>query len=852
MGASPKGAENYRFGPFTLHPAERLLTREGTPVVIGQRGFDVLRTLLERAGTLVDKSELAALVWGDRIVGDNTIHAQIAGLRRAIGEDHILTKQGQGYRFVTKVSRISPDAADPAFVPLPDRTRLIGRDDLLREVADLVARSRLTTLTGPGGVGKTRLAKSAGGLLARRFPDGVWMVELARLQRGDQIEAAIAAALGVPVPAGSKPLRRLVDHLAGRRTLLLLDNCDGLVAACAELAQSLLAGAPGLHILATSRERLGCPTERILAVTPLGLPDIDAHVAAIRRAPAVELFLERARGADPAFDVADADLPRLAALCRRVDGLPLAIELVAIWAPMLGIAALEKRIETSFVLRERAPDNPGERPATMKSAFDWSYAQLPAPEKLVLRRLSVFPGAFTLEMAEDVASCSQVVRDDMFRHLGSLVRKSLLAPVREQPDRPYRYRLLETTRMLASERLDEAGETRLCRRQHARHVLGVLENALREWDTTTDAVWLDRYRPWLDDTRAALDFALGAGASGPPYGAGSDAVALAGASWPLWRELSLRPEGQERLAAALPLLHADTPPDLEARLHYGLGDMSAALQPEQAAHAFDRAATLYRQLRAPTDLGRALNGLGYCLAMLGRIDEADSVLTEALAALQASTSCKPLASHYNARVLVQSGRARWAEARAAAENAAMLFHLAGAERSEFSIRANIVALLLMAGDPAAASLAGQTLAEPLRHSPHSDILCVCLGNLTSAMIEQGRLDEAAAIARETVPLMREYGLLFRFMDHLALLAGLRGRHRQAALLLGHANAVYAGLGRTRRDREILAHERLSQLLDAALGSPERDQLIRDGGVLTSDQALALAADEVRGSLLMSA
>jgi predicted ATPase/DNA-binding CsgD family transcriptional regulator len=398
------------------------------------------------------------------------------------------------------------DAAGTAVAGLrgfaPALTSLVGRSDAVDEVAALLGERRLVTVTGPGGVGKTRLAGAVARRVAGRFADGVWLVELATVQEASLVAAAVAVALGIPQPPGKTVLESLAGVLAQRQLLLVLDNCEHVAVAVAELCAALLVAADDVRVLATSREPVGIAGEARYRLPPLTLPG-PGDPAGAGGSAAVVLFTERARQADPRFELAGEAASVVARLVARLDGMPLAIELAAARVESLGVAQLLDRLDDRFALLAGSDRLAAARHRSLAATVDWSYQLLSEEERRVFRRLAVFPGPFTLEAAEAVAGTGAA---PVVLHL---VDCSLLAPPRPGPDGRARYLMLETLRAYGLERLAEAGEQPGAAAALARHALEVAEQAAAGLQAGTGELAAAR---WLDaedvTTQQALTWAL--------------------------------------------------------------------------------------------------------------------------------------------------------------------------------------------------------------------------------------------------------------------------------------------------------------------------------------------------------
>ncbi|HTT81873.1 MAG TPA: winged helix-turn-helix domain-containing protein [Rhizomicrobium sp.] len=828
------GAQPYRFGRFTLDPANWQLSAEGAPVALGPTDFRILMTLVERAGSLVSKEELMTRVWGRSIVGDNTLQVHITALRKALGEGFITTRHGHGYSFVKQVSR--PEDEQPGNLPSyfarrahGAPSRLIGRDTELRILSELMLQNSLVTLVGPGGVGKTRLALQAANESANRFKGGAWLVELASLTEGTATAGAVATALGIQIGEGAAPVDTLARRLAGRNLLVVLDNCEHMVASCAPLCEALLAVAPGVRIIATSREPLSCLGEQIFEVPPLALPDEDTNLAA-RESAAVELFAERARSLNPEFQLSDDDAAIAARLCRHVDGLPLAIEMVASWAGMLGLKALEEKLDGSFNGWLGARRTGPARHSTLSATLEWSHDLLSPAEQVVLRRLAVFAGAFSMAAAESIVADGDIPKAEVFGHIGRLINKSMVAVV--PGSREHCCRLLETTRAFMLEKLAASPDAEFARQRHADHVLHTLRHAGVDWETMSDTVFLERYGPVLDDLRSALEWSMSRGTD--------NAVALAASSWPLWRDLNARAEGRHWLIAAASLLTPDTPPALEAQLRRGLGAMYFNTAAVKSARAeLDRAVTLFRSLGDTAQLGSALAAFAHASLMLGNVEDASSAIAEALPLVEGARRPKSLAAAYMVKFF-EEARRRSPTVREAGRKAIHLCEVVGAERSALVVSSNLVEAMMEMGDFDEAIASGEALIARLRGTSHTDIFSNVLALVAVGLTLKGDADRALPAAEEAVPLLRDQGMLFWFFDHLALRAGLAGRTKDAALISGYADALSREFGRPRDPIGREAVGRLAALLKETFSEQEIEQFARIGAQLSEAQVLNLA------------
>jgi predicted ATPase/DNA-binding winged helix-turn-helix (wHTH) protein len=578
MQAVQEGSACFEFGRFRVRPRQRQLLADGAPVELGSRAFDVLLVLLEARGSLVTKDELLDRVWPGTVVEENNIQVQISTLRKALGEDRnlIVTVPLRGYRFTAEVRAANcaadaeasaapgfttPDVERPPLTNLPAApsncvgrepngraiwaaavapppgaatnlpepvSELIGREAEIKEILDLATAHRLVTLTGAGGIGKTRLGLEVARLLLPKFANGAWLVELASLSDPDLVPATVAMALELRLPAGAVSTEGIANALGSQHLLLVLDNCEQVIDAVAALAEVLLRTNAALHVIVTSREPLAAEGESIYRVPPLGVPGEGTEdIEDVLEHGAVRLFVARARAAHGHFFVPNRRiLAAAAAICRHLDGIPLAIELAAARAATLGAEGVAARLDDRFRLLTSGRRTALPRHQTLRATLDWSYDLLSACERLVLRRLSVIAGGFTLEAAGTVAASAEITGPDVVDCVVNLVTKSLIIADVDGPEP--RYRLLETTRAYVLEKLTDSGERDEIARRHAEYYHHVFQRGAAESAKRPAAEWLAAYGPDVDNVRAALDWAFSP-SSDPSVG-----VALTIASVPLW------------------------------------------------------------------------------------------------------------------------------------------------------------------------------------------------------------------------------------------------------------------------------------------------------------------------------
>lgn len=582
------------FGPFELVRSRKLLLQNGRPVRLGSRAIELLVVLVERAGEVVGKNELIAHVWPNTIVEENNLRVHLAALRKCLGAGqpgarYIINVAGRGYSFVAPVARAagstarltaSSEASIPGNLPAAI-SRPIGRTLAVDTVAHLLGGHRLVTVIGPGGIGKSTVAVAAAEQISESFPAGVFFTDLTAVVDPAHIPATLAAAIGTSVPVADA-VAGLIAQVRDAQMLLLVDNCEHLIADMAEVAARLLRGSSSLRILATSREPLQVDGEQVYQLSSLESPP-EAGLPTAEEAmtfPAVQLFAERATNGFENFAVTDANAALIARICRRLDGVPLAIEIVAARAGLVGLHALELGEEDAEILAARGRRTASARHRSLRATLDWSYRHLAEAEQQVFMRLSVFRGWFTAPAAVAVVSDALVSEGVALEALMSLVGKSLVAT--DISDQDFRYRLLHVTRLYAAEHLQVAGDARAAWLRHGHFLCGFLERAILELATLSRARWLQIHQSCIEDIRAVLEWAFGA--HGDPL-LGAQLTAAAGTfgfqvalidefrGWTETALLAVRslpvadPDLEVRLAVALSILRnrmADPPSTVDA------------------------------------------------------------------------------------------------------------------------------------------------------------------------------------------------------------------------------------------------------------------------------------------------
>ena len=856
---SASAASACRFGRFELQPDARQLLADGKPVTLGTRAFDLLSVLVERAGQLVSKNELLALVWPGLVVEENNLQVQVSTLRKLLGQRALATIPGRGYRFDLPVAREGPGAPHLTQVPgtpsgsvatasevtrehaptnLPSRLSLLfGRAQDVEAVSALLERHAVVTIAGAGGIGKTRLAQAVAAQLvathSNEYPDGIWWVELAPLTDGTLVASAVARVLGTQLTADRPPLATIAALLASRRLLLALDNCEHLTDAVAQFVAAVGAAAPGVRMLLTSQESLKTHDEQVYRVGALSVVPGDAAAGA-ERAGAVELFVARAQAADPHFALTPANTPAVIEICRRLDGIPLAIELAAARVPLLGAEGLRTRLGERFSVLTAGARVVLRRHQTLRATLEWSHGLLTPDEQTVFRRLGVFAGGFSLEAAQHVAHDPQIDRWAALDHLGALVDKSL---VLAEGDPVPRYRLLETTRAYAIERLAEAGETPATLRRHAEamlELLSVYESDDRRWQFTLDDA--SAAAAELDNLRAAL-----AWVTNDPAGADL-AFPLAGVSYRVWYSAMLLAEGTQRCLALRDRIRESLPRADAALFWLTLARVGLYSTRRECHDAARHAADLYRELGDAARLHDAL----ICFAVMGvrfaSTGELEEAVAEAAGVQRPDWPARQRASLQFARFRWLARLGRFEEALACGlEQVAISREGANTFGAHFAM-SNVVAAENQLGRPESALEHARASIAALEASGAGGGAGHLYLGVMSALLLLDRVDEARAAGRTSHTLLLREGDEMRTLPGLALCAVLSGRVDDAARIDGFARAQARRNGAIPEATWTRLSERIDREFAARLTPAEIETLRAEGATLQKEQAFRLALE----------
>ena len=791
------------FRPFRLDPANRRLYSGEQAIPLRPKSFEVLKYLVEHAGALVTKDELLDAVWPATNVSDTVLKTSIREIRGALGDlartpRFVETAHRSGYRFIAELATDN--------LPL-ELTALIGRDREVALIKRLLQTARLLTLTGPGGVGKTRLALRVASDLMAASKDGVWWVDLAALSDPLLVPQAVANVMDVREQPDRPLAESLQHHLRVKELMLVLDNCEHVIDACASLAHGLLRTCPGVRILATGREPLGLSEECVWAVPALSYPDPDdlPPLADLLSYDAFHLFVERATASYPEFELTRQNARCVAQICHRLDGIPLAIELAAPRVRALPLDQIAERLDDCFHVLARRSRTGLPRHQTLRATMDWSYGLLSSEERRLLNWLAIFAGGWTLAAAQAVCVSSIQGADrtddnDFLDLLVRLVDKSLVV-ADGHTLRKGRYRLLETVRQYAREKLAEAGDTVAVQRRHAEFFLRFAEEIEPRINTADRAACLALVDTEHDNLRTALRWAIG---NDPEL-----ALRLCGSLWWFWFHQGYWREGRTWLQQALGSVAEEVAPSpLRAKALLASGMLAWAQGDRPAARArLEESVAAWRMLDDERSLAEAM--------------------------------------HFLAAEMIAQGDA--GTARSLAISSVEMFRSSGRDRFGLAVTLATLGIADMTlEDYGAARRALIESAAISRETGDNWALSLPLRNLGIVAFRQGDCAEAVKCLKETLRILRdlkEKWFISRSLETMAEVCAFQADYGRAARLFGAGEVLREAVGASvlpfyRRD-----YDRGVEAVRKALGEQALSANWAEGRSMTLDEAIGCALAE---------
>ncbi len=711
-----------------------------------------------------------------------------------------------------------------------EKTTFVGRQRDIELAKELIGRHHLVTLFGPGGVGKTRLALHVGAKSLERYPDGVWFADFASISDPELVASIIAKVLGMTQTQGQRLDASLPLWLKGKNLLLILDNCEHVLEPVASIADSILAAAPDVRMLTTSRQALSIAGEEVLKLSSLDVPHETAHLSpvAIMEFGAAALFVDRARSVDKSFALTDDTAPIVGEICRRLDGIPLAIELAAARVKVLSIPNLARRLNERFKILSGGSRTALPRQKTLSALIDWSYDLLSPPEQTLFDRVGIFAGGFGLEAASAVCAGDGIEESDVLDLLASLADKSLV--VADTSGESERYRLLESTRAYALDKLSAGGEREALTRRHAAYFRDMALQADESHGTGSTFAWLARVAPETDNFRAALEWAL-TRANDVALGR-----ALAAALRWLWRDGGLGAEGRWWIAAALERAKETDDPKVTASLWIGAALLNSGKQTYDAARC---ALGLYETLGDAHGLAQAQFWISYALFQMGRQEEAEQTARSALAGARECGDQILIGNVLNVQGALLFARGDTEAARVTFGRALDVYTAVRSDSGIGIAQVNLAELAFLEGDAqqalrrASAALAIDSRRENAATlgGNHANIAAyrIALGDFDGA--RQAACDGLIAARRAQSAIMTTIAV-----QHLAVIGASGAQTERAARLLGYVDAAYTRLGHSREFTEKWSYEKLRGLLSERLDGANVMKLAAEGASWSEDRA----------------
>ena len=805
------------FGPAVNRVARLMSIGHGGQVLLSD---SVVRSASARAATAVDFVDLGLRRLKDLTQPEHVWQLSAAGL-------------------ATTFPPLASLDARPNNLPI-QATPLIGREQDVDDCRILVREHRLVTLSGAGGVGKTRVALQVGAELIDRYPHGVWFADLSQIRDPELVSSVVANVLGVDVPGDRTADEAINRWLTQKQLLLVLDNCEHVLPAVAELANGILKIAPDVRLLATSRQALGVTGEIVHRLPSLAVPEQTAVLKPEEALcfGAVALFSARAGSADTRFTLTEDNVAAVIDICRRLDGIPLAIELAAARVTVLSIRSLARHLDDRFRLLTGGSRTALPRQKTLSALIAWSYDLLTPAEQVFFNRTSIFAGGFTMDAATAVCAADGIQDADILDLLSSLTDKSMVV-ADTHVDRE-RYHLLESTRAYALEKLASKGERERLARRHGEYFSRQLQASQDIYDAGSTASWLARVEPDIDNYRATLEWAL---TDGHDVLLGST---MAGALRRFWQNGGLAVEGRHWIGRSLENLDESAQPQVAAQLWQALAVLS---QGERKRETAERALTLYRSVRDGRGVAWTLLALGYAHFQMGRLEDAIEVNARALEALRECGDIRGVAVCLSQQSDIHLNRGDVVRARASYTQALVSLKALKDDVGIAMVLGNLAEVEFADGHAEqAVHLAGEAI-EILLRGKNALLLATDYANSAVYRIaladEEGAREAARAGLRWALQAQDRQGTAIA-LQHFALLAVLRGHVHEAARLVGYVAAQYEEGGYARESTEKWAYEKLMTTLHGHLSDAEIHTLASEGSAWPEHRAVEAALNDVLG------